>query len=252
MTTSHSRRAAASDQADGAIGPVLPSCWLQGVTVVRRTGDSAGMTQPPSEEPIPADPPPHSQPPPAPQVPGPYQQPGPAVWSAPAFQRPVLPPLAAKQKKWPWIVGIAAAFVLGVIVGTGSADTTDQPAGQRQQVVAASTTTASRYVPVRTTTTPPPVVMPKPADFAITVHILEKTCFGSAGCNVTYRIEPNYTGASPLPNKEIIVVYEVRGGEDAQINRFTISGGQAEFPSEERISTKSSKAELTAVATQVI
>jgi len=173
---------------------------------------------------------------------GPSANPLPSNW-------PAVPAARNRRRRWPWVVGIVAAFVLGVTVGSvGDKASSTSP----EEAVAAVTTAPSSYVPVRPTTTPPPVVLPKPADFTIGINIIEKTCFGSAGCNITYRIDPKYNGTTRLPSKEITVVYEVRGGDGPQINRFTLTGGQASFPAEEHIQTKSSSSDLTAVVTQVI
>jgi hypothetical protein len=94
--------------------------------------------------------------------------------------------------------------------------------------------------------------VPKARDFTLTVKTLEKTCFGSAGCNITYRIEVGYNGPTLDPSNTYEVVYEVRGGEDGpQINTLTVEGDQSSVDSEESISTSSASKKLTAVATSV-
>jgi hypothetical protein len=47
----------------------------------------------------------------------------------------------------------------------------------------------------------------------IDVKVLRKACFGSYGCNVTYEIDPTYTGATPLTGRTFTVIYEVTGSE---------------------------------------
>jgi hypothetical protein len=92
--------------------------------------------------------------------------------------------------------------------------------------------------------------LPEPAAFTIGIDILEKKCFGSAGCNVTFRIDPKFAGPGDASSTE--VTYEVRGGSDPLINTFTIdAAGTASFDSEELISTPSAAAELTAKAIRV-
>lgn len=120
--------------------------------------------------------------------------------------------------------------------------------------VAPSTAPAASASPAQTTPpyTPPPF-RAEPSDFVVDVHVLEKKCFGSAGCNVTYQIEPLYKGVTPLPSSgETTVTYEVKGAEDQIINTFTIRGTQVTFDSEERTQTKRSGDELTAEATRVV
>lgn len=90
-------------------------------------------------------------------------------------------------------------------------------------------------------------------DFTVEVKVLSKKCFGSAGCNVEFRIRPGYHGTYGLPKSgEVEVTYEVKGGDDPLTNTFTIDGeGTASFSKSESISTPSSKAKLKAVVTDV-
>ena len=82
---------------------------------------------------------------------------------------------------------------------------------------------------------------------------LQKQCFGSAGCNVTYRVGVDYTGTGALdPAKTYEVTYEVRGVEDGPaVNTLTIEDGQASVDSEEIASTPSSATKLTVKVTGV-
>ena len=38
--------------------------------------------------------------------------------------------------------------------------------------------------------------LPAPEDFEISVRVTEKQCFGSAGCNVSFTIDPTYVGSA--------------------------------------------------------
>ena len=54
---------------------------------------------------------------------------------------------------------------------------------------------------------------PKPKDFKIGVQILEKQCFGSAGCSIAFRIVLSYVGSQSLPAEGVTeVTYVVTGG----------------------------------------
>lgn len=93
---------------------------------------------------------------------------------------------------------------------------------------------------------------PTTADFALNVVTLEQSCFGSAGCNVTYRIEVSYVGAQiPGEDESYRVVYELRGGEDQKIGSFELQGDQYSIPSDDFISTPPNPV-LTAVVTSVV
>jgi len=94
---------------------------------------------------------------------------------------------------------------------------------------------------------------PSKKDFEITVKVREKKCFGSAGCNVTYRIDPEYVGDDDFPDTgETEVMYAIKGAEEPIENYFTVdSEGSASVDFEETASTASSSDKLTAVVTDV-
>lgn len=152
------------------------------------------------------------------------------------------PPAKGKTRTWLWIL----AVVIALAIGYGAGSTQDSPSSS-------SDTTTDAPGPGVVADPEPEPELPDPSDVKIRVKVLEKECFGSAGCNLTYRIEPEYTGTATLPDdRTISIIYEVRGGEDGpQINTFTITGDNAEFDAEENISTSSSSKKLTAKATEV-
>jgi hypothetical protein len=106
------------------------------------------------------------------------------------------------------------------------------------------TTTSSRHgstpawgsasSPTAPATTAAP--LPIPADFVVGVIITEQQCFGSAGCNYHYTIDPQYISTKPLPDKTT-VIFTVTGGDQDQIGNFTIDkDGMATFDRETMIS----------------
>ncbi|MBY8870499.1 hypothetical protein K7640_01425 [Micromonospora sp. PLK6-60] len=116
-------------------------------------------------------------------------------------------------------------------------------------------TTAPPTTAAETTTAPAPTVAlfdePTKKDFKLAVKVLRKQCFGSAGCNITYRIDVTYTGSGLDPAKTYEVTYEVRGGEDPAVNTFEVTGETASVQQEETGSTRRSGDKLTAVVTDV-
>jgi hypothetical protein len=92
---------------------------------------------------------------------------------------------------------------------------------------------------------------PTPADFLVGVVITEQKCFGSAGCNYRYTINPQYVSAKSLPEKTT-VVFTVTGGEQDQVGNFSIdANGTATFDRDTTISGEEN-ANLQATVTQVI
>jgi hypothetical protein len=158
---------------------------------------------------------------------------------------------------WPWViagvVGFAFAFVVGVTLSkdTTPASATDPTtyAAERAQAIAESEAWYARWG----TPAPSPSPLPAASDFIIDVKVLTTACFGSAGCNVTYQIDPTYIGTSPLAEQTFTVIDEVSGGEDGpQINNFTVNGDSSpSFQRQEFISTSSPGATLKAKATSI-
>lgn len=100
--------------------------------------------------------------------------------------------------------------------------------------------------------TPVATVTPKPRLFQIGTKIREKECFGSAGCNITYQIDPQYVGPITDLDGSWDITYKVIGGEDGPvINTFQIDDRQASFDQEEYLSTHSKSTKLKVVATSV-
>jgi len=143
------------------------------------------------------------------------------------------------------VVGVLA-FGIGAVVGNGGGTSsgTSKAAGSTSQSV---TTTTE----VEVTTTASTYDTPEPSNFELTVKTLSKQCFGSAGCNVTYRIKAGWNGTYD-PAKTYEVVYEVHGDESGpQTNNFTITGDEYQVSQEESASTRSSGVKLTARVTSV-
>ncbi|SEF16061.1 hypothetical protein [Jiangella alba] len=91
-----------------------------------------------------------------------------------------------------------------------------------------------------------------PEDYLLTIKVLEQSCFGSAGCNVTYRIEVTSLYLEEVdPNATYELTYEVQGGEDTRINTLQITGATYSVDEQEMVSTPSEATELVAVVTAV-
>jgi hypothetical protein len=97
----------------------------------------------------------------------------------------------------------------------------------------------------------PTFATPKPRDFTLTVKVLRKENFGSAGSLIDYRIVADWKGTYD-PDKTYEVTYEVRGGEDGpKVNTMTVTGDEYQRETEESISTSSVGQKLTARVTSV-
>jgi hypothetical protein len=119
-----------------------------------------------------------------------------------------------KRPTNPWmIIGwiILGSFVLCgggcgaiILLGASTTTTTTTPG-------AASPTTAAEAAPA-------------PTDFTIEVIETERSCYGSAGCVVSYRIVPAYIGAVPLGTTRWQVIYDVTGAESPKSDNFEVKG----------------------------
>jgi hypothetical protein len=105
--------------------------------------------------------------------------------------------------------------------------------------------------PVATRTTSPPTPqVPIPAEFLLGVVVTDQKCDGSARCAYKYRVEPQYRGMHPLPDKEIKVVYRVTGGHQPQVGDFILRGNRATIT--EAVVEGPPGARLQASVTQVV
>ncbi|MER7165289.1 hypothetical protein ABT336_04310 [Micromonospora sp. NPDC000207] len=162
--------------------------------------------------------------------------------------------------------GVALAATLAAGIGIGTLIGARTPIGEgtaadrvAPSTPAPSTTTTPATSAVAATTSPPPLPTPTAAaygtptkdDFRLKVKVLRKQCFGSAGCNVNFRVDVTYTGAELDPSTTYEVTYQVKGAEDPIVNTFEVTGSSASVESEESTSTARSGDRLTAVVTSV-
>lgn len=143
------------------------------------------------------------------------------------------------------VIGALASIMMSSLA-TGCA-TTAGTEGDKKTLATPTTTSAP------TTTEPADPVYPEPAkaDFELTVKTLSKECFGSAGCNITFRVKLAYGGPALDPSKTYELTYEIRGGEDPMINTMEVTGDSYTASQEESISTNSSRAKLRAVVSDI-
>jgi hypothetical protein len=148
-------------------------------------------------------------------------------------------------------VGVLA-LIVGIAIGSSTGKSKKDAGSGGGGTAIRTVTEVAQATTDSPTIAETPAEMPKPADFKIKVKIKKKECFGSAGCNLTYQIAPDYVGDVDISSGSYEVTYRVLGGEDGpQINTFTLDSGTASFDQEESISTPSSATSLRAEATAV-
>jgi hypothetical protein len=160
--------------------------------------------------------------------------------------QPLPPPIyrQPRTKQFGWlamIIAVVGAFGLGAaVVAVGSADTIGTPAATTPTLTGGATAEPAGF-------------NPKKSEFQIGIKILEKTCFGSTGCSISYRIKPKYVGTQELPDEGMIEVsYRVTGDESGpRQNTFQIVAGQTKFDQEEFAGTRSSGTVLKAKVIEV-
>lgn len=150
---------------------------------------------------------------------------------------------------------VAAALIGGVVACTaivGSAiDESTKPNSVASTYPADIPTSTGPTVVEPTKTTPPARVLGV-KDLVPSLKITDKQCFGSAGCNVRYRVSLTVKGTQmPAETDSYEVTYEVRGGEDGAVVGSTVLEGLEYDREEDMVSTKSSKTKLSVVITSV-
>lgn len=169
---------------------------------------------------------------------------------------PYLPgptPPARKRRRWATAllgVLVALSFCMVGALFIGAAGHAGKTGGT---IVPAKATQVAAPLPSTSPTTEPTATAtPKASDFVLTPTITDKACFGSAGCNVTFRMKVDYAGASSLdPDVTWLVVYEITGIDDSpQVGNFTVQGTDVNYD-EQSVSTKSSKSKIKLRATSV-
>lgn len=181
----------------------------------------------------------------------------------PQWQPPVPPPAPRKRHHvWRWVIGaIAVAAIAGGVASTNTSNSHQARPPQSlpgsATIPAAPPAAPQTDAPAEEETTPedtgPSYVTPTRADFTVTLKILSKQCFGTAGCNVTYR--PELTLNLPVesldPAATYDVTYVVHGDESGAItDTISLTGGQYQRM-DGAASTTSSSTKLAAVVTAV-
>ena len=146
------------------------------------------------------------------------------------------------SRKFKWVSAVTA-MVLGlslIACGAGSASKDGEPIQVGGNSAQAPAPKASYHVPVA-------------ADFTLEVKVLDKSCFGSAGCNITYRVDATYNADSGPMNPSITyeLTYELQGTKDPKVATMRVTGDKYEREERDIVQTRSSGTTLKAVITSI-
>lgn len=161
-----------------------------------------------------------------------------------------------KSHKLAWIVGVIVVTALLCIGGSFliAALSTSNHKGD-------TPLNDERRAPVSTTATPPvdSPTTPAPAakvgltknDVKLTLKTESKHCFGSAGCNLTLRVNAT-VDFSKVGDSTWDITYSIKGDESGPtIGTITLNPDKSYIPGEEAISTASSGTKVTVTVTEV-
>ena len=178
---------------------------------------------------------------------------------------PLEPPAKPKRRLWP-VIGILAAFMFGVLIGSAgnpADDAPTEPAAISVPSVPAEEPLDDPAPPVEEAPVEeePPVVAEESSaaieksDVKLRIKVLDKQCFGSAGCNVEVRPIPHSLDQTGWPTSgEVEWSYKITGDESGSIIgtfAMDLEDGTYEDLDEELLSTRSSGTKVTAVITSV-
>lgn len=148
------------------------------------------------------------------------------------------------------VTGLGGCAV-GVAIGSSGSKTP-----QRDSLAVGSQSPTRRsFTPIPVPTTPEPVAYtPKPSDFDIKVIEIEHDCYGyGVGCNITYRIDPKYTGLDLDDGTNWTISYKIIGGKQPKTDSFDMTGdGNAQIDDKTMITVPNSSVKLKAKVTQVL
>lgn len=120
-----------------------------------------------------------------------------------------------------------------------------------------SEATTSSSAPSSSSSTPeaeqsPTYITPTKKDYVLTVKTLSKHCFGSAGCNIEFRLKVGYKGEGAVdPSKTYEISYKIKGAEDPFEGTITVTDGKYDTEESQMVSTSSSSIKLVPVITEV-
>lgn len=148
------------------------------------------------------------------------------------------------------IAGYVAAATVGITLlacGSGAVDDPSKKSASGAPVSASSKAPAAAPLPTKK------AVVPTASQFKMSVKILSKECFGSAGCNVTFRLVKLEYSGEPLPaDKTYEISYEIKGLQDPMQGTFEMQGDLSYSVEKEQMGqTASSKSKLTVKITDV-
>jgi hypothetical protein len=145
----------------------------------------------------------------------------------------------------------AACLILGIALGATVASLDDEVGTARPR--AATTRPPATAASQEPATTEPGSAYPEPklSDFTLKLVELKREKFGSAGANVTYKIQAGW-GPTYDPDKTYQLIYEVRGGEDGpERNYVEVTGDEFRTEDEQSISTANVDGKLTVKAVAI-
>jgi hypothetical protein len=170
--------------------------------------------------------------------------------------QPPLPPKKKRHTVRTIAIVAGALIVVGAVAGALGSGGKKAATPTHSPTISAPSTTAAVIQPpiLEPSDTAPAYVTPKKGDFTVTLKVLSKECFGTAGCNITYRAKLSQdlpTGALD-PDVTYDLTYVVHGDDSGpQTETMYITGDQYEQPSEGFASTPSSGTKLTVTVTKI-
>lgn len=162
---------------------------------------------------------------------------------------PSVPGPPPKRRNY-WLVSLV--FIVGLGLGIGGTVLVDLSTSPQEPPTASSFDSPGTTDEEAEVTPEEDIAYsPVSSDFKVALTVKEQECFGTAGCNLTLRVEPSYVGSN-VPTGSWEVTYEVTGIEDEpQIQTFTLDGSEVSYQPEISVQTTSRSAEPKAEVTDV-
>lgn len=157
---------------------------------------------------------------------------------------------ATRKRKWklPTAIGVST-FLLGLMIGGGGSSAAPSTAATTTETltVTAAAETVTETVTVEPQAPAPDAFTPNAKDVKLTLKQQEKTCYGSAGCNITTQVRLAVDFSKFPKEGGLTIYYKITGGEDPIEGTLVADLSDGTYDKETELISTASKSKKLAI-----